>query len=261
MKKIIRLTESDLTRIIRQIIKEEECLETPKWLKNFKIGQKEMSVVCHYLTWYSNDYNEGRGFKVLVDLEKPELAVTVCSMDDTLGALKSISGGKQETNKSNGCPEFIYTFSNSEEGGDLNDMLDEINTIFSSDKLKESDLTRIIRRVINETTEIDEFFNPFKRKKNDDEHYIKVKKFRGKNDVKLFSRLEPKEVNGVVTFTIDRMEDNGQSERVGGDFRLNYFGREKAKDDGNGNSFLISDGEQTRLLNKYFGGTISRGNK
>jgi hypothetical protein len=128
-------------------------------------------------------------------------------------------------------------------------------------RLTESDLTRIIRRVINETTEIDEFFNPFKRKKNDDEHYIKVKKFRGKNDVKLFSRLEPKEVNGVVTFTIDRMEDNGQSERVGGDFSLNYFGREKAKDDRNGNSFQISDREQNRLLNKYFGGTISRGNK
>jgi len=128
-------------------------------------------------------------------------------------------------------------------------------------RLTESDLTRIIRRVINETTEIDEFFNPFKRKKNDDEHYIKVKKFRGKNDVKLFSRLEPKEVNGVVTFTIDRMEDNGQSERVGGDFSLNYFGREKAKDDRNGNSFQINDGEQNILLNKYFGGTISRGNK
>jgi len=128
-------------------------------------------------------------------------------------------------------------------------------------RLTESDLTRIIRRVINETTEIDEFFNPFKRKKNDDEHYIKVKKFRGKNDVKLFSRHEPKEVNGVVTFTIDRMEDNGQSERVGGDFSLNYFGREKAKDDRNGNSFQINDGEQNRLLNKYFGGTISRGNK
>ena len=128
-------------------------------------------------------------------------------------------------------------------------------------RLTESDLTRIIRRVINETTEIDEFFNPFKRKKNDDEHYIKVKKFRSKNDVKLFSSLEPKDVNGVVTFTIDRMEDNGQSKRVGGDFRLNYFGRKTAKELQNGTIFEISDDEQTRLLNKYFGGTISRGNK
>jgi len=126
-------------------------------------------------------------------------------------------------------------------------------------RLTESDLTKIIRRVINETTEIDEFFNPFKRKKNDNEHYIKVEKFRGKNDVKLFSRNEPKEVNGVVTFTIDEMEDNGRRERVG-DFSLNYFGRKTAKSENN-NSFQISNDEQTRLLNKYFGGTISRGNK
>ena len=104
------------------------------------------------------------------------------------------------------------------------------------------------------------FLIRLKEKKNDDEHYIKVEKFRSKNDVKLFSSLEPKEVNGVVTFTIDRMEHNGQSERVGGDFSLNYFGRKTAKS-GNNNSFQISDREQNRLLNKYFGGTISRGNK
>jgi len=155
MKRIVRLTESDLTRIVRRVIKEEECLETPKWLVNFTIGQSKMNVVCNYLTWYSKDYDEGSGFKVLVDLEKTELAVTVCSMDDTLGGLKSISGGKQETNPSNECPEFIYTFSNSKENGDLNRMLDNIKDILSSDvnKLKESDLTRIVRRVINETTE------------------------------------------------------------------------------------------------------------
>jgi hypothetical protein len=127
-------------------------------------------------------------------------------------------------------------------------------------RLTESDLTRIIRRVINETTEIDEFFNPFKRKKNDDEHYIKVKRWMGKTNVKLISRLEPKEVNGVVNFTIDEMEDNGRRESVG-EFRLNYTGRKTAKELQNGHILQISDDEQTRLLNKYFGGTISRGNK
>jgi len=152
MKRIVRLTESDLTRIVRRVIKEEECLETPKWLVNFTIGQSKMSVVCNYLTWYSKDYNEGSGFKVLVDLEKTELAVTVCSMDGTLGGLKSISGGKKGTNPSNECPEFIYTFSNSKENGDLNRMLDNIKDILSSDvnKLKESDLTRIVKETINE---------------------------------------------------------------------------------------------------------------
>jgi len=127
-------------------------------------------------------------------------------------------------------------------------------------RLTESDLSRIIKKIITETKEVNEFFNPFKTKKNDDEHYIKVKKWMGKTNVKLFSRLEPKDVNGVVTFTIDRMEDNGQSKSVNG-FRLIYAGRETAKETENGHMLQISDLEQDRLLNKYFGGTISRGNK
>jgi hypothetical protein len=127
-------------------------------------------------------------------------------------------------------------------------------------RLTESDLSRIIKKIINETKEVNEFSNPFKTKKNDDEHYIKVKKWMGKTNVKLFSRLEPKDVNGVVTFTIDRMEDNGQSKSVNG-FRLIYAGRETAKETENGHMLQISDLEQDRLLNKYFGGTISRGNK
>jgi len=114
--------------------------------------------------------------------------------------------------------------------------------------------------LINETKEVNEFSNPFKTKKNNDEHYIKVKKWMGKTNVKLFSRLEPKDVNGVVTFTIDRMEDNGQSKSVNG-FRLIYSGRETAKETENGRMLQISDLEQDRLLKKYFGGTISRGNK
>ena len=140
MKRIIRLTESDLTRIVRQIIKEEECLETPKWLENFTIGQSKMNVVCSYLTWYSDGYNDGSevGFKVLVDLDKMQLEVTVCSMDDTLDDLESILLGRPGTNPSNGCPEFKYKFSSSEENGDLNGMLDKIKGILSSDQLKES---------------------------------------------------------------------------------------------------------------------------
>jgi hypothetical protein len=56
------------------------------------------------------------------------------------------------------------------------------------------------------------------------------------------------------------MEDNGQSERVS-DFSLIYTGREKAKETKNGHMLQLSDFEQDRLINKYFGGTISRGNK
>ena len=127
-------------------------------------------------------------------------------------------------------------------------------------RLTESDLARVIKRIIKETTEIDAFFNPFKRKKNDDEHYIKVKKWMGKTNVKLISKLEPKNVNGVVSFTIDKMEDNGKIESIG-EIRLIYSGREKAKELENGHMLQLSDFEQDRLLKKYFGGTISRGNK
>ena len=114
--------------------------------------------------------------------------------------------------------------------------------------------------LINKTKEDNEFFNPFKRKKNDDEHYIKVKKWMGKTNVKLISKLEPKNVNGVVSFTIDKMEDNGKIESIG-EIRLIYSGREKAKELENGHMLQLSDFEQDRLINKYFGGTISRGNK
>ena len=154
MEKIVRLTENDLKRIVRQIIKEEECLETPEWLENFIIGRSKMNVVCNYLTWYSDGYDDGSevGFKVLVGLDKMNLEVTVCSMDDTLVNLESILG-IPGTNPSNGCPEFKYKFSSSEENGDLNSMLDKIKGILSSNNLKESDLTRIVRRIINETTE------------------------------------------------------------------------------------------------------------
>jgi hypothetical protein len=126
-------------------------------------------------------------------------------------------------------------------------------------RLTESDLTRIVKRVMNETKEVNEFFNPFKRK-NDNEHYIKVKKWMGKTNVKLISRLEPKNNNGVVYFIIDKMEDNGKIESIG-EIRLIYSGRENAKELDNGHMLQISDGEQNRLLNKYFGGTISRGKR
>jgi len=156
MKRIIRLTESDLTRIVRQIIKEEECLETPKWLENFTIGQSKMSVVCNYLTWRypeDSDYEEG-GFRVLVDLNKMKLEVTVCKMDDILIKLESILG-KPGMNEWKGCPEFIYEFSDSEENGDLNDVLDEIKDILSVNQLKEAYLSRFTKRRISEMEDED----------------------------------------------------------------------------------------------------------
>lgn len=125
-------------------------------------------------------------------------------------------------------------------------------------RLTEKDLTNIVKRVIRETQEVGEIFGFAKRKKDEDEHYIKVKTWQGKHDVKFISDKEPKEVNGVVTFHVDKIEDNRQVKDVR-DFQVRYFGRNTAR--AGNHQVDISDGEQNRLIDKYFGGTISRGNK
>ena len=125
-------------------------------------------------------------------------------------------------------------------------------------RLTESDLARIVKRVIRETKEVDEIFGFKKQKKDGNEHYIKVKNWQGKHDVKFISDKEPKEVNGVVTFHVDKIEDNRQVKDVR-NFQVRYFGQKTAK--AGNHQVEISDGEQNRLIDKYFGGTISRGNK
>ena len=144
MKRIIRLTESDLTRIVRRVLKEEECLglEPPKWLQDFTFGQAKMDVICDYLTWHSDGYNDNSdetpGFKVLVDLRKMELEVTIMSMDDILEDLEDILGEPKES-PTFGLPLFKYEFSDEENNGDLYQTLYGIRKILlSSNNLKES---------------------------------------------------------------------------------------------------------------------------
>ena len=70
-------------------------------------------------------------------------------------------------------------------------------------RLTESDLARIVKRVINETQEVDEVFGFLKKRKKDGgDDYVEVKKFQGKNNVKLMQRkgLEPEVINGRVEF-------------------------------------------------------------
>jgi hypothetical protein len=131
-----------------------------------------------------------------------------------------------------------------------------------TNNLLAENMRRFKTKNLNESDSINEFggfLNMFKQKENADDHYIRVNKWAGKSNVKLISRLEAKNVNGVVTFNIDAMQDlpNGSVERVGR-LQVFYKGRKTALTD-NGFELQISDAEQTRLLNKYFGGTISRG--
>lgn len=125
-------------------------------------------------------------------------------------------------------------------------------------RLTEQDLAHIVKRVIMETKEVDEIFGFRKQKRDKDEHYIKVKNWQGNHDVKFITDKEPKEVNGVVTFHVDKIEDNRQVKDVR-NFQIKYYGLKTAK--AGNHQVEISDGEQNRLIDKYFGGTISRGNK
>lgn len=119
-------------------------------------------------------------------------------------------------------------------------------------RLTESDLTRIVKRVIRETQEVDELFGFGKRKKRDDEEYVEVEKFRGKNDVKLIQEkgVEPYVIGDRVEFTFDRIKlKNGDEER-------NHL-RAIYKKNSNtlrteGSTLKISDNEIYRLNNKYF---------
>lgn len=125
-------------------------------------------------------------------------------------------------------------------------------------RLTESDLTRIVKQVIMETKEVDEVFGFSKKRKNDNNNdYVKVKKFRGKNDVKLIQR-EGVDVhvdndnrrNGRVEFTFGSAKlENGNEDRI--DLRGVYH-RNSNKLRVMGTDLDIDNNEQDRLNNKYF---------
>jgi len=125
-------------------------------------------------------------------------------------------------------------------------------------KLTESDLVRIVNKVIKETKEVDEVFGFFKKRKNDDNNdYVKVKKFRGKNDVKLMQR-EGVDVyvdndnrrNGRVEFDFGSAKfENGNEDRI--NLRAVYH-RNSNKLRVEGTDLDIDNNEKDRLYNKYF---------
>ena len=125
-------------------------------------------------------------------------------------------------------------------------------------RLTESDLARIVKRVIRETKEVDEVFDFFKRGKNDNNNdYVKVKKFKGKHDVKLIQR-EGVDVyvdndnrrNGRVEFTFGIAKfENGNEDRI--ELRGIYH-RNSNKLRVMGTDLDIDNNEQDRLNNKYF---------
>jgi hypothetical protein len=118
MKKIIRLTESDLTRLVRQILKEEECLSPPDWLMKFEIDGKLGKSDCTNWNWRASDY-----LFVWISLKDNLLSVTTAKdLDETSKEAITTAMGSQPKTKST---TFSWTknFTSSEEGGDLNTVL------------------------------------------------------------------------------------------------------------------------------------------
>ena len=121
-------------------------------------------------------------------------------------------------------------------------------------RLTESDLARIVKRVINETQEVDEVFGFFKKRKKDGgDDYVEVKKFQGKNNVKLMQRkgLEPEVINGRVEFQFDNIKlQNGDENRIGDLKGIYHKGSNSLRT--TTMRFDIDGDEKERLNNKYF---------
>jgi hypothetical protein len=140
MKRIIRLTESDLTRIVKRIIMEEQCSAPPQWLMNYQLDGKLGKAECSNWEWRKDTYT----FLFI----NPKVKILILSInpneieEDQLNELKQIFGEPKITEK---YYTFKYTFSNQEDGGDLNQTLDRLQgKVPWISSLNESDIRRIL---------------------------------------------------------------------------------------------------------------------
>ena len=140
MKRIIRLTESDLTRIVKRIIMEEQCSAPPQWLMNYQLDGKLGKGECSNWEWRKDTYT----FLFI----NPKVKILILSInpneieEDQLNELKQIFGEPKITEK---YYTFKYTFSNQEDGGDLNQTLDKLQgKVPWIASLNESDIRRIL---------------------------------------------------------------------------------------------------------------------
>ena len=225
MKRIIRLTESDLTRIVKRVIKEGECVEPPQWLLSYKINNKLGKSDCSNWEWRKDTYTF-----LWISLKDKLLILSVSPDDALLNTFKPILGDPKITEK---YYTFKYNFSNQESGGDLNRVLDKLQgKIPWISQLKESDLTRIVKRLMSE--EVDQLSDLKKlMRKNDDqslEDAIEEKiNHAFKNlDPKAFKTLEKysTELSALVSYKLlpkFMFNDNVTKKYDARDFLINYI--------------------------------------
>ena len=119
MKKIVRLTESDLVRLVKRVIREGECIAPPEWLMSYTIDGKKGKSDCSNWNWRATDY-----LFVWVSIKDKMLTVTTdLELDETSKNAISTAMGV-EPKKREGKLNWVKNFTSFEEGGDLNRMLD-----------------------------------------------------------------------------------------------------------------------------------------
>jgi hypothetical protein len=118
-------------------------------------------------------------------------------------------------------------------------------------RLTEYDLTRLVKRIIKETKEIDEIFGFGKRRRDNDEEYVKAK-FRGENDARFIQKngVEPYVIGDRVEFSFDRVKlRNGDEQRL---ILRAIYKKNSNTLKTETTPLKISDDEVDRLNNKYF---------
>jgi hypothetical protein len=167
-----RLTERDLSRIVRRVIKEEECTAPPEWLMNFKIDGKVGTSDCSNWNWRASEI-----LFVWISLKDKMLSVTTeLDLDETSKEEITAAMGVQPKTKLKTL-NWVKTFSSSEEGGDLNITLNGLQgNIPWMSMLNEMDIRRIVRRVIKENKIFKDMpKNPLRKLEREIEKIEKVK--------------------------------------------------------------------------------------
>ena len=133
MKRTIRLTESDLARIIKRIIKEEECVAPPQWLQDYTIDGKKGKTDCSNWSWRKDDMQFLYVFISKEGDHELNLSVAVADIPEVGDGVQKLTNifGSEPKIKDNGKYYFFSTgFESLEEGGDLNQLLNNLQVNF-----------------------------------------------------------------------------------------------------------------------------------
>lgn len=128
MKKIVRLTENDLIRLVKRVISEtidSNCSKPVDWLLNYKIGGKLGKQECSEFRWDKNTYEF---LAIQLRDQMVFLSISVEDIDEDkaqeLANLFKMSTPKLVHFKK--YYSFGMEYTSAEQGGDLNNLLNSL---------------------------------------------------------------------------------------------------------------------------------------